>query len=607
MRLLNTWTLGIEEFYDHIPPYAILSHTWGSSELTFQDWQSGNAHTLPGYQKIKDFVRLARHEEFGYVWADTICIDKTNSTELFEAINSMFRWYAESAKCYAYLSDTENLQDLYRSRWFRRGWTLQELLAPSYLEFYNAAWTFLGNKGELHRTLRDITGIPERALMTFKPEDWTIAERMSWARDRETKRKEDIAYSLLGIFAVNIPLLYGEGDRAFLRLQEEIMRVSDDQSLFAWVEKNAIRESPCGLLATSPSNFTCNALDSVQWFPGFTDETIYMPYSLTNRGIQIQLSMLPFGPDHPRTYYAILGYGTKEDRAAIVVKHLVRNEYARVHADTLIMGEIPSDNHFGSRYQDVVIRQRAPMLRPSFAGEYSIIWLEYSRLRAHNISLNHVLPTHIFSPSDSVLRFDTKSAQSLVYFRYGPTGQQFTLRVDKYGECKLKAKEHGPDRTRSSFQHHSYNTGASKIFFVTGSDHDLIITARSILENPTAESGKFFTVILEAHVVPDGTEISFTNAIILMTALLGTGVTTYACYTGFLRYNNLHHQNLMQYSSWSNVSAITLVSVFAIVYILLWGGYARIGTRARALTKTVKSFFQYLWRMTTENLSRTPR
>ncbi|KAF2108494.1 heterokaryon incompatibility protein-domain-containing protein, partial [Lophiotrema nucula] len=249
MRLLNVRTFRVKDFTDpDIPPYAILSHVWiqrrktmkEPPEPTLQDMWTGKAKELVGFRKIYHAASQAIKENLGYIWVDTVCIDKTNSTELFEAINSMFRWYAEARTCYAYLADVHEIADLSRSAWFTRGWTLQEMLAPQNVAFYSAGWHFLGHRADLslEKPILEATGILEEqksVLQSFDLGSWSIAERMSWASRRRTTRKEDLAYCLLGIFGVNMPLLYGEGESAaFIRLQGEIMKVSDDHSLFAW-------------------------------------------------------------------------------------------------------------------------------------------------------------------------------------------------------------------------------------------------------------------------------------------------------------------------------------------------------------------------------------
>ncbi|KAH6853976.1 heterokaryon incompatibility protein-domain-containing protein [Chaetomium sp. MPI-CAGE-AT-0009] len=249
MKLLNVRTRKIQEFLPNldIKRYAILSHTWAEDEVTFEDFQSLSSSSLQakkGYAKIDGCCRQAEVDMIDWVWVDTCCIDKRSSAELSEAINSMFRWYEKAAVCYAYLADVqaqrgnsaESLHTaLSRARWFTRGWTLQELLAPRKVRFYNRDWEYIGDKYNLHRTLMDITGIPDVYLVGSPLSTASVSMRMSWAAKRETSRIEDMAYCLLGIFNVNMPLLYGEGQKAFRRLQEEIMKAyPTDHTLFAW-------------------------------------------------------------------------------------------------------------------------------------------------------------------------------------------------------------------------------------------------------------------------------------------------------------------------------------------------------------------------------------
>jgi hypothetical protein len=190
------------------------------------------------------------------------CIDKTSSAELSEAINSMYHWYRKADVCFAYLEDVPSagtefpLSSMANSRWFSRGWTLQELVAPQIIEFYASDWKFLGTKEDSCDRLSSITGIHAEALRNQPVESFSIAQKMSWASRRTTTRPEDIAYSLLGLFNVSMPVLYGEGaKKAFARLQEEIMKDSDDQSLFAWTQSSVEPTTLRGLLADSPADF----------------------------------------------------------------------------------------------------------------------------------------------------------------------------------------------------------------------------------------------------------------------------------------------------------------------------------------------------------------
>jgi len=222
-------------FGDEIPEkYAILSHTWGAEEVTFEDLQGGTGTRKAGYNKIRFCGEQARRDGLQYFWVDTCCIDKSSSAELSEAINSMFRWYRQSTKCYAYLSDVlrsvVNTNDLpwesafRNSKWFTRGWTLQELIAPESVEFFSAEGILLGDKTSMEQQIHEITNIPVQALRGYPLSEFTVAERRSWAANRKTTRKEDQAYCLLGIFGVSMPSIYGEEENAFARLEDEIER-----------------------------------------------------------------------------------------------------------------------------------------------------------------------------------------------------------------------------------------------------------------------------------------------------------------------------------------------------------------------------------------------
>ncbi|KAJ4152384.1 hypothetical protein NW754_004178 [Fusarium falciforme] len=277
-----------------IPPYAILSHTWTDDEVIYTDVIANTAKQKSSYHKIEYTCRQALTDGYEYAWADNCCIDKRSSAELSEAINSMFEWYSKAKRCYAYLTDcpgdvdTTTLDSEFTSsRWFTRGWTLQELVAPKDLIFYGENWVRIGEKRALSQTLSSITGIDEDILINIRPiQSASVAKRMSWAASRETTRPEDVAYSLMGLFNVNMPMLYGEGDRAFLRLQEEIMKQSDDQSIFAWTDRDASPDAHHGLLAKSPTNFRFS--NSVVPYEDWEPRT---PYSMSNRGLRIDLHL----------------------------------------------------------------------------------------------------------------------------------------------------------------------------------------------------------------------------------------------------------------------------------------------------------------------------
>ncbi|KAF2735530.1 HET-domain-containing protein [Polyplosphaeria fusca] len=248
-RLKEDGGLSLAEFVgDNIPRYAILSHTWGpdQEEVTYKDVMKGTAKSKPGYAKVQFCGKQAARDNLQYFWVDTCCINKSSSAELSEAINSMFRWYQKAERCYVYLSDVlvntpnsdgESISSqgwelaFKKSRWFTRGWTLQEFIAPASVEFFSKDESRLGDKRSLERTLHEVTGIAIHAFQGDHLPNFSIVERMSWATTRQTQRGEDAAYSLLGIFNIHMPLIYGEGrEKAFIRLQKEIKQSLRDNA-----------------------------------------------------------------------------------------------------------------------------------------------------------------------------------------------------------------------------------------------------------------------------------------------------------------------------------------------------------------------------------------
>ena len=229
-----------------IPEYAILSHTWGADteEVTYRDLIDGTGKNKVGYRKIQFCGEQASRDNLHHFWVDTCCIDKSNNAELGEAINSMFRWYRDAAKCYVFLSDvpradvdtTEHSQQLLwesafrTSRWFTRGWTLQELIAPKTIEFYSRDHVLLGDKTSLQQQICGITGIATKALQGDSLQDFSIPERLRWVDKRQTTKDEDLAYCLLGIFNVSLPLIYGEGRMNAMRRLERVIMESGPQS-----------------------------------------------------------------------------------------------------------------------------------------------------------------------------------------------------------------------------------------------------------------------------------------------------------------------------------------------------------------------------------------
>jgi hypothetical protein len=275
MRLLECDKDGefiITSFDNELPPYAILSHTWGADkeEVTFADLVKGDGKAKRGYEKIRFCGEQAQQDGLQYFWVDTCCIDKTDKAELSQAIRSMFRWYQNATKCYVYLSDVSarkrKFEDMVNeftwkpafrsSRWFTRGWTLQELLAPSIVEFFSQEWERLGDKTSLKSLIHKITGIPHEVFNGVPLSQFSVNERLRWKGDRETKRDEDAWYSLLGIFDVEIAPAYSEGAAsAFRRLMDEIYKlercVSDIHHTDPRDDKKRIEDMKGGLLADS--------------------------------------------------------------------------------------------------------------------------------------------------------------------------------------------------------------------------------------------------------------------------------------------------------------------------------------------------------------------
>ena len=314
MRLINAETFEFKTFFGtSIPKYAILSHRWGceEEEVSHKQLRKGLAPpNLPGMVKIREFCRLAKNGGFEWAWIDTCCIDKRSSAELSEAINSMYKWYQQSGICYVHLADVEfsdgelslkrqseeafwhapqgwsSLRDRFgKSSWFKRGWTLQELIAPGEVVFYDSRWNEIGHLRQIREDVANVTKISIRCLGSDDKEllrGQSVATRMSWASRRETSREEDMAYCLLGIFDVDMPLLYGEGAvKAFHRLQTEIMKISDDESLFAWTSD----QTHSGLLASQPSYFA----DSENIVKCSSPDMSRPPFSMTHKGLEIAL------------------------------------------------------------------------------------------------------------------------------------------------------------------------------------------------------------------------------------------------------------------------------------------------------------------------------
>lgn len=350
MRLINVHTKRLKTFQNPTQPYAILSHTWGEEEeeLSFQDMQALDRCGSAQREKLDRCCEQARKHNIDYIWIDTCCIDKTNAVELSSAINSMFRWYQKSELCYAYLADVEPGQSnqISKSRWFTRGWTLQELLAPQdpkKMIFFDSAWAQLGTKSSLWEAIRDATGIPHAILTGItNPQSCSVAQRMSWASRRETTVLEDMAYCLLGVFNIILSPIYGEGlESAFYRLQVEIMKKTPDDSILAWSLEQMEAEqeyavSPAisgGVLATSPAAFKlCGGI--VQRSTSHT-ETHVQAFDTPGGKIPISMSLCPsptMTGSSSQVVYGYLSCGPKNNPSRVAAIPLVQCQTRRSSA-----------------------------------------------------------------------------------------------------------------------------------------------------------------------------------------------------------------------------------------------------------------------------------
>ncbi|KAK4214776.1 HET-domain-containing protein [Rhypophila decipiens] len=333
MWLLNIQTLELHEFVgDSVPDYAILSHRWGPEEVSFVEMKKPKHRDTVkhknGYDKVSSFCARAQLDGYGWAWVDSCCIDKRSSAELSEAINSMFRWYRLAGCCYVYLGDVSNDDSgsiqgrLEKSVWWTRGWTLQELLAPRRMIFFAQDWFALGYKVNQRRygvmedtkvfdddgrvnladVISAITNIPVDFLTGRRGLGLAcIAQRMSWASRRLTTREEDRAYSLMGLFDVNMPVIYGEGlEKAFTRLQREIMSKSPDQSILLWYRAEA---TSYRLLADSPDCFrNSGTVRSLGQGASSSSSTLkkwlgWSSSSMTNLGLRITLPIIKWFPE----------------------------------------------------------------------------------------------------------------------------------------------------------------------------------------------------------------------------------------------------------------------------------------------------------------------
>ncbi|KAI8630437.1 heterokaryon incompatibility protein-domain-containing protein [Xylariaceae sp. FL1651] len=362
MRLLHVHSLVIREIPRHnVPPYAILSHTWGEEEVSFQNLveHKAEASALRGYKKIMGCCKQASLDGFEYVWIDTCCIDKRSSSEVSEAINSMFRWYQNASLCYAYLEDVNYFSNIQ---------TLQELIAPPLVIFYSTEWSPIGTRDALKDTITRATHIDSRAFYPGNLNRSSVAQKMSWASNRTTQKLED------------------EAENAFRRLQEEIVKQSDDETIFAWYTpwQNG------SLLAASPSGFESSG--SIERFKEPDNTRNGSPYTITNKGIQISLPMIyrqSLGPpvvflDRQKPYnetfiqehpLAILNCHVEGDQSSYVAVFLSEHGSTGTYSRKADVGlvSIPTD-YITKRaaVRQILVRAGQP--------ESSISWISCARL-----------------------------------------------------------------------------------------------------------------------------------------------------------------------------------------------------------------------------------
>ncbi|KAF5348653.1 hypothetical protein D9758_006783 [Tetrapyrgos nigripes] len=451
MRLLNTKTLQLEEFVTDIPPYAILSHTWEKEEVTFHDLQNlETARTKSGYAKLWNACARALRYRFNWIWIDSCCINKESSAELSEAINSMYQYYEDAAICYVYLCDVSSKypprnpkSDFRESRWFSRGWTLQELLAPLHVVFLDKAWKRIGTRWSLRDVVSAVTTIPVGVFEGRAIDEYSVAQRMSWAAFRETTRPEDEAYCLMGMFGVSLPPIYGEGStKAFIRLQQEIIKISDDRSIFAWVAETSQKDEQRGLLAKSPYEFRMSG-EVMASKPDVIGAR--SSYSFANNGLRIHLPLEPTGFSHDekseKHVGAFINYEEVIFLASLLCESVVDGNYlsvylrktgeqcfVRCHSDEMVLRPSPPtlDN-----VCEVTVRENATLRRLQATrgtGTSDIFHVILLPSAQHFVCAE---PRHFRGSKSASVDLHRLPDISLVYDH--PGGESFILNLDRWG------------------------------------------------------------------------------------------------------------------------------------------------------------------------------
>ena len=464
-RAVTDHQTDVLKFCDETTKYAILSHRWDDpTEISYEEMvdlgkigraKRNKIRQRRGYTKILKTCMQAKKDGYSWVWIDTCCIDKRSSAELSEAINSMYRWYENSSVCYAYLHDvdgsfpTKKDDQEYKlngwPEWFSRGWTLQEMVASRNVRFFDKNWKFIGDKKEHAKMLQDITQVPQRILVDgLSGNRPCVAQIISWAANRRTTRIEDKAYSLMGLLDVNMPMLYGEGKKAFHRLQLEIIRSSDDQSIFAWCNEAKMR--PGSILAEDPSFFKhCSEMELMgydEFIKALKENIRDLPsidrnhlgtFPITNRGIQIWMLLRPYR-NSDTDFQAWLPCRNHQSASPATINLALRNyNYYRYPCS---MHGSPTEDAL--QFSQVFLRyQDAPSDNVTFEiddsaladNDFTCCDLHPEELKGNTLTLTGATPlcARVYSNSQGDLRFTVTFrqffSQGWVHATSDPTGK----------------------------------------------------------------------------------------------------------------------------------------------------------------------------------------
>ncbi|KAH9897611.1 HET-domain-containing protein [Xylariomycetidae sp. FL2044] len=469
MRLINTTTLELHEFVGRIPRYAVLSHRWGTEEVSYQEMlvPSPATRRKEGFYKIRHTCDQALRDRLDWAWVDTCCIDKSSSAELSESINSMFKWYRHAQVCYAYLRDVKREDTDYpfhQSQWFTRGWTLQELLAPRYLEFYDVDWTLIGDKFELASEISLRAGIRQNVITSLSLDSANVAEKMSWAAKRRTTRLEDEAYCLLGIFDVNMPLLYGEGIKAFARLQEEILKSTYDPTIFAWglppdrispwptPNPQAASTSLRGLLAKAPREFAfAHSIEVIPTWPNFGS----IAPIFSSRGVRLVVPLLHLSPpDHVPSNHssikeplavALLGIRPREwgrDVLGIILRRWQEGIYGRRDdAAEAVAVRVPVGTEYEelrSRVSVIDVKEKQAMFNASKTHLLFSHKVLHSFIGGYSVDTTIIVPPVTYDPVSRLVELEGQNQDMSVAFIYSNGRHRFALCFYVYPQGAFK-------------------------------------------------------------------------------------------------------------------------------------------------------------------------